>query len=148
MQPTRLRSVVRLAAACLLAGLAAGCGDGVGKRVPVEGRVLVEGEPLTRAGGTVAFVPDPGKGNRGTFWAVGPIDADGRFTLATRGKAGVPAGWYKVVVKATPPGADDRETQPDPLHHPRFAAANTTPLSVEVVTAPSAGAYDLVVTHN
>jgi hypothetical protein len=53
----------------------AGCGDGRPKRVPVFGRVLIEGRPLQ-----VGFVQVVPQGNRP---AHGALDDEGRFTLGT-----------------------------------------------------------------
>lgn len=52
---------------------AIGCGDGRPTRVPVSGRVLIDGKPLTY--GAVRFVP-PGDRPSG-----GNLDSEGRFTL-------------------------------------------------------------------
>lgn len=57
----------------LLAGIA-GCGDGLPVRVPVSGRVLIDGKPL--AYGTIRFIPAGQRASRGT------IDSSGRFALS------------------------------------------------------------------
>jgi hypothetical protein len=134
-----------LVAACLVAG----CDDGVGKRLPVEGRVLVDGQPLRGASGTVVFVPDREKGNPCPVSPTGTIDAEGHYKLTTKGQPGAPAGPYVVTVSALPPGTGDREVvkQQQQLHHPKYAAEKTTPLKVEVTASPEAGAYDLKVTR-
>jgi hypothetical protein len=67
-------------AALVLAVAAAGCDDGVGKRYPVSGRVLLNGVPLQGKVGSVLFKPDAAKGHTGTFEAVGAIDTDGTYT--------------------------------------------------------------------
>jgi hypothetical protein len=127
--------------------LLAGC-NGVGTRHPVEGQVLIDGKPMRGITGSVRFVPDGAKGNAGQFTATGEIDTEGRYKLVTRGKPGAPAGWYRVVVTALPPGAGDREVVRRPAVHGRYGAEASTPLSVEVVPRPEAGAYDLKVTRN
>jgi len=129
--------------------LVAGCSDGVGKRLPVEGRVLVDGQPLRGASGTVVFIPDRAKGNPCPVSPTGTIDAEGAYTLSTKGQAGAPAGAYVVTVSALPPGTGDREVvkQKQQLHHPKYAAESTTPLRVEVKASPEASAYDLKVTR-
>ena len=61
---------------CCLAFLlvvATGCSDGRPKRVPVSGKVLIDGEPLKF--GAVMFVPDTGRASSGT------LNADGHFVL-------------------------------------------------------------------
>jgi hypothetical protein len=50
-----------------------GCGDSRPKRVPVSGKILIDGEPL--AYGSVTFVPDGGRQSTGT------LDKSGNFTL-------------------------------------------------------------------
>jgi hypothetical protein len=127
--------------------LAAGCSDGVGKRLPVEGRVLVDGQPLRGASGTVVFIPDRAKGNPCPVSPTGPIDAEGRYKLSTKGQPGAPAGSYVVTVSALPPGTGDREVVKKQLHHPKFAAEATTSLKVEVTASPEADAYDLKVSR-
>jgi hypothetical protein len=52
-----------------------GCGDGRPARVPVSGRVLIDGKPLE-----TGFIQVYPAGNRP---ASSPIAADGRFTLTT-----------------------------------------------------------------
>jgi hypothetical protein len=134
--------------ACLFGLSAAGCSDGVGTRYPVEGQVLLKGTPLRGMAGRVMFVPDRAKGNTAPVNPIGAIDAEGRYTVASKGKPGAPAGWYKVVVNPLPPGAGDREDVKRPAIHARFTTEKTTPLQIEVVAAPGAGAYDLKTTRN
>jgi hypothetical protein len=55
--------------------LLAGCSDGRPQRVPVSGRVLIDGRPLKV--GIIQVVP---RGNRS---ATGALDGDGRFSLTT-----------------------------------------------------------------
>src|SRR5262245_8064929 len=140
------RPVVRpvlLVAVCLVAG----CSDGVGKRLPVEGRVLVDGQPLRGSSGTVVFIPDRAKGNPCPVSPTGTIDGDGHYKLSTKGYPGAPAGPYVVTVSALPPGTGDREVVKQQFHHAKYAAEKTTPLKVEVTASPSADAYDLKVTR-
>ncbi len=132
------------AAVVLLAFLAGGCGDGVGKRVPVSGGVLVDGAPLRSMTGMVTFIPDKSRGNDSPHSASGAIDSEGRYVLSTKGKQGAPLGHYKVVVSAVPPGAD-RDNSRLALHA-RFSVEQTTPLVVEVVASPAPDTYDLKTT--
>src|SRR5262245_39016229 len=53
---------------------ATGCGDGLPPRVPVSGKVTIDGQPVTF--GSVRFVP-AGGGRQATA----QIDKDGSFTL-------------------------------------------------------------------
>jgi hypothetical protein len=134
---------VFLVAVCLVPG----CSDGVGKRHPVEGRVLVDGQPLRGASGTIVFIPDRAKGNQCPVSPTGSIDAEGHYKLSTKGHPGAPAGAYVVTVSALPPGTGDREVVKQQFHHPKYAAESSTPLRVEVKASPEADAYDLKVTR-
>ena len=57
---------------CMLA-IASGCSDGRPTRVPISGKVSIDGKPL--AGGSIMFL-HPESRSSGS-----PIDADGRFQL-------------------------------------------------------------------
>jgi len=74
----------------ILVMLLVGCKEsGKPKVVPIEGKVLYNGEPLKF--GTVAFQPPRGQPARGM------IRPDGTFTLSTyRPEDGVPLGHHKV----------------------------------------------------
>jgi hypothetical protein len=81
----------KLFAAAVVAMILQGCGDGRPERVPVSGRVLIDGQPL--AHGSVMFVPDHGRS------AGGSLDKDGRFTLTCyEPNDGVIPGKYRVKV--------------------------------------------------
>jgi len=134
--------------ACLIACLALGCGDGIGTCYPVDGRVLLKGKPLQGMAGLVMFVPDRDKGNNTPVNPTGEIDTQGRYQLSTRGNPGAPAGWYKVVVNPFPPGSGDRGDVRRPPIHGRYTVEKTTPLRIEVIAKPGAGAYDLKTTRN
>jgi len=85
----------------LLVGIsccAGGCGPNSEQRVPVAGRVLIDGQPLTS--GTIRFVPESGRP------ASSAIMADGSFDLASESvnrvsEMGVPRGKYRVQVSAS-----------------------------------------------
>ena len=71
----------------------AGCGAATA-RVPVSGRVLVDGQPLTT--GKIVVAPE---NDRPAF---GTIDAEGRFTLTTEVEGdGCVTGSHRVAVSAT-----------------------------------------------
>ena len=143
-----LLAVVLIPSAFLVGWLALGGSDGIDTRYPVEGNVLVNGKPLQGMAGLVMFVPDQSKGNHTPVNAVGEIDRQGRYALSTRGKPGAPKGWYKVAVNPVPPGTGDRDAVRRPAIHPRYASEATSPVQVEVVAEPSAGAYELKTTKN
>src|SRR5262249_48369003 len=118
--------------------------SGVGKTVPVTGKVYLGDLPLTT--GSVSFRPDASKGNNSTLEPSGDIGADGTYQLATQGKPGAPPGWYKVIVAAdVPSNPNDPYSMPKSLISPKYADPNTTDLSIQVVESPSPGAYDLKV---
>ena len=83
-----------LAATSLLTAFAVGCGDGRPTRVPVSGKVLIDGAPLTR--GALRFKPSDGR------VATGAIGADGKFELMTYEPGdGVVTGMHTVTVHAS-----------------------------------------------
>ena len=83
-----------LSTAALFAAIAVGCGDGRPQRVPVSGKVLIDGAPLTR--GALRFNPAEGR------VATGAIGADGTFELMTYEPGdGVVTGTHAVTVHAS-----------------------------------------------
>jgi hypothetical protein len=136
------RRVGPAAAIALALFLVAGC-DGSGSLQKVTGKVTVDGAPLTT--GSVRFVPDAAKGNKSKDEPAGQIGSDGTYTLITNGKPGAPAGWYKVTVNATEVPESSNPFGGKALVAPRFNVPETSGLSVEVVSSPKSGAYDLTV---
>ena len=126
-----------LGALCLV--LAAGCGSGL---CPVEGRLLLKGEPLKVKEGAVVLKPDAGRGNKSSVSAVGTIELDGSFTIQNNGEPGVKPGWYKVIVLAMEPGANPNEDFRRVVDR-RYETEATTPLAIEVMANPAPGSYDL-----
>jgi hypothetical protein len=133
----------------------AGCGDasGVGPTFPVSGKVTLNGAPLTAASTIVLFKPDTAKGNTSPVEPTGTVDADGNYTLTTKGKKGAPPGWYKVIVTAREEAPPVHPKTPKP-HRPvsksllpaKYGQGQTSGLSIEVVEDPAPGAYDLKLT--
>jgi hypothetical protein len=133
----RFRHFLPLICLCGLLPLL-GCGSsGGGKLLPVSGKVTLKGSPLT--GGHIAFHPDLDKGNKGKGVPTGSIGADGTYKLSTEGKAGAPAGWYKISVATNFPGM---EGTPVPINS-KYNSPTTSGLTCEVVPNAAAGAYDL-----
>jgi hypothetical protein len=139
--------------AALLGGIAAsGCGDdsGVGRTVPVSGKLTLNDAPFTAKTTILVFKPDKAKGNTSPFEPTGTVDADGNYKLTTKGKSGAPPGWYKVAITAREETAPEHPKGPK-QHRPvsqsllpvKYGQPETSGLSIEVVEAPSAGAYDL-----
>jgi hypothetical protein len=122
--------------------LSSGCG-GI-KRVPVSGTVTLDGKPIRE--GFIAFWADESKANNTVRASCSAPIRNGEFTLSSIGVTasesgpGVAPGWYKVILDT------DRLGAPKTNVHPRFTNVAKTPLSVEVVEEPAAGAYDIKMT--
>lgn len=119
----------------------AGCGQGE-TTIPVKGKVLVDGLPLTV--GTVIFTPDAAKGNTSLHEPRGKLDANGVYQVyQTKDREGVAPGWYKISISA------QRLTDAkDPYSYAsviptKFARPDTSGLALEVVDKPAQGAYDI-----
>jgi hypothetical protein len=136
-----------------LAGLVlcAGCGgDGI-RRVSVDGRLTVQGQPL---GDTIVqFIPQAGVPGPG---GVGHSDTGGRFTLigSRLGAAGVAPGRYRVALvrlvaaDGTPVSPETGESDAPGIRNTipaPYTAAETTPLEVEVPGRGGVVAVDLPV---
>jgi hypothetical protein len=80
--------------------LATSCSRGPGPVAAVAGRVTYNGMALP--GGTIVFVPDAERGERGPV-ALGAILPDGSYSLKTGETPGASAGWYKVTVTSLAP---------------------------------------------
>jgi hypothetical protein len=131
----------------LLLVLGIGCGDGA-IRYPVTGKITFNNEPFTAETTRVLFKPDKAKGNDSVLEPVGKIDETGSYVLTTNGKAGAPAGWYRVVVSAHDDTVDPgrpptRLPVPKSVLPARYGLASSTDLVIEVVANPEPGHYDL-----
>ena len=143
-------------AACGWAWLTIGCNNdpyGLGKTAVVRGRVLLAETSLHN--GIVTFHPDSSKGNTTPHQPTAPINDNGVYELFTVGKGAAPLGWYKVTVSAYETDQDIAKRAKSPGEEGRLAKSliphryedvKTTPLSIEVVENPAAGAYDLKLT--
>lgn len=125
-----------------------GCAAEGDEFLPVAGTVTLDGKPLSV--GAVSFRPDASKGNGSLHIPTAEIDKQGRYELVTIGRKGAPPGWYKVLVFADANALGDpnasRPPTPKWMMHEKYTEPSTTPLSIEVVATPAAGAYDLNVT--
>ena len=128
----------------MIALVLAGCGRSE-RTLPVEGKVLIDGQPLTV--GTVIFTPDAAKGNTSQHEPRGKLDANGVYHASqTKEQSGMTLGWYKISISA------QRLKDPkDPYSYvsvipTKFARPDTSGLALEVVNDPPPGAYDLVLT--
>ncbi len=152
LSPSRWPALASLAVC--LAVAASGCSSGE-KLYPVKGKIVLDGTELKA--GNVNFVPDTAKGNKAKNAPLGQINSDGTYTVFTEGKAGAPAGWYKVTVStmapgmgAAEPGAATKPVGADATGgqiNPKYTDPTKTDLEVEVVASPSPTQYDLKVSR-
>lgn len=103
-----------------------GCGDSTPEVVPVQGKVLLDGKPLTK--GSVATLPSAGRGAHGT------LSSDGTFELTTFAQNdGARLGTHKVAVSSFdmigtgPEAAQGRSLIPE-----RYANPQSSGLTIEV----------------
>ena len=135
--------------------LSFGCGGGSDQLpvIPVQGKVLLDGEPA--AGAYVEFVPQNSTEAMRTMRPVSSVDENGEFVLSTyAGGDGIPEGEYNVFVRWPTP---DEMTEPDSYPenwealreiygdpaNPRFDATIQKPedSEIEVIVIP---AFELV----
>jgi len=113
-------------AALIALAAVTGCGKQTDESVPVSGRVLLDGKPLTT--GTVITTPESGPGARGQ------IDRDGWFTLATGDLGqGASVGVHRVAVVAVEETKDFSPEAPRKLLVPqRYTNPTTSHLEIDV----------------
>jgi hypothetical protein len=102
--------------------MALGCGDGRAKRVPISGRVTIDGQPLVH--GSVLFRPANGRS------AGGALDSEGRYVLTCfeKGDGAIP-GDYAVAIS----GAEQLGETAIRWHAPRkYAEVKTSQLKATV----------------
>ena len=102
--------------------LIVGCGDGRPERVPVSGKVTIDGQPLTT--GSVMFISETSRP------AVGEIQQDGTFSLFTyEANDGCIPGSYRVSISAN----ESTETSQKNLIPKKYFDHKTSGLSQEIV---------------
>ena len=132
---------------CLLAFT--GCGGP--SLYPVSGKVLVDGEPLTR--GFVVFHPDDDRPMAGADLPRGELDKNGVYELRSGEKIGAPPGKYRVVIVAqdlntrAPDARSAVHPEPKPLIDRLYFDPEKTPLKAEVKQDAAQGDYDQKVTR-
>jgi len=110
---------------CLLAAL--GESDNRPDRVPVSGRVVIDGEPLTN--GTIIFIPEGG-----AHTSIGTIDKEGHFTLTCYdGNDGAVLGTHRMEIVLSE--ALDEDAPPWPVPR-KYANYQTSDLTAEI-TGPA-----------
>jgi hypothetical protein len=148
MQCRSLLAWARVGLVLASCALLSGCGGGneLGL-VPVSGKILVDGQPLTNVPqGGVSFFADQAKGNNTMHIPTGIIDAEGNYELITGGEKGAPVGAYKVLVNAYENTVDEGPVEPRFMLEAKYYDLTRTDLLVEVVADPTPGQYDLHVT--
>jgi hypothetical protein len=145
--PPRLDCLVVLVCLAVIPG----CGKPLPPVAPVSGKVTVDGKPL--AAGQVSLLADigmPTSENKvdvpSTGLSTGNIDSNGEYKITTAGKDGAPIGKYKVTVTPTMMPSSDPKKAPAIGFARKFSDPKDTPLRIEVVASPAAGAYDLKLT--
>lgn len=123
-----------MACSCALLALM-GCSKEppLGQFVPVQGKIiLTNGKPLPD--GQVTFAPLDRDANPA---AAGKIEADGSYTLCTRGQPGAAPGKYRVVLTH----GEDRTAWSEVPN--KYYSRQKSPLEVEVAENKPQGGYDL-----
>ena len=116
--------------------LCAACRDGTRKPVyPVQGQVLLDGQPVPQA--QVVFHP-LGEKDPGAVRPTGQAGPDGKFTLSTYGRQdGAPAGEYAVTVQlwlsnATKESEEGDESFASNQLPPQYGKVKTSTLKVRI----------------
>ena len=106
-----MRRLIQFSLSSVFLSLWTGCGGSPDQLpvIPVQGKVLLDGEPA--AGAYVEFVPRNSTEAMRTMRPVSSVDENGEFMLSTyAGGDGIPEGEYNVFVRWPTP---DEMTEPD-----------------------------------
>jgi hypothetical protein len=120
--------------------LGAGCKPAV-TLMPVSGKVTVGEQPLVS--GQVTLIPVDEKATKDP--CVGSIDANGEYKVFTGSSEGAPLGKYKVTVTPSMVPVAGAKSPPIPFDR-KYSEVKSTPLTIEVVSNPAPGAYNLKLT--
>ncbi len=119
-----------------------GCGEDGPPVVPVNGKVMRDGKPLTNV--AVSFVPT-GSG----LAAIGKADSSGNIQLQTNGRPGAMVGTYKVgitePIREMTPEALASGGPPPVSFDPKFESPNSS--GIEYTVAESGGTFEFTVTN-
>ena len=112
-----IRRLLLAAAGCVLAGLLlpTGCRPAVETLAPVKGKVTYHGVPVP--GGTIVFIPDGSRGNRGNL-ALADIQPDGTFVMRTNNVNGAVPGHHRVTVACLHAGQPSQSLLPPKYRDP------------------------------
>jgi len=120
-----------------------GCGES--KQIPVSGKILLDGKPITVEKGQSASVNF--YGGEGKAFGIGEVKENGEYTASSNNKPGLPAGTYKVTVTySKPKDSKDPYSVPVRLINEKFTSAEFTELKIEVKDNAPPDSYDLKVT--
>lgn len=94
--------------------------------VPFTGQVFYNGQPVTKGSVLAQNVDDRNDA------AIGELNGEGKFSLATNGETGVRLGNHRVAISALKPGIP-----PTPLVPTVYIDTNTSPLKIEATADPA-----------
>jgi hypothetical protein len=95
-EPNKPQTLAILIVAVFLFSATSGCGDGRPSRVPVSGKVMIDGKPVMF--GSLQFLPQNGQGRPSSA----SIRPDGTFSVCTFDERdGCPLGTFDVLINAT-----------------------------------------------
>jgi hypothetical protein len=119
-----------------------GCGPSL---TPVTGTVKVNGEPINE--GSIVFTPMAAQDSTDARIAIGPVQADGSYTLkSSANQNGAAPGKYKVSYLAPDPVHDDKNTAK--MIQSQYAAMIPRTIEVEVKSGPNIIDIELVKNAN
>ena len=143
------RKHLKAEAALLLALLTitTGCGDSKFKFATVEGRVLLDGQPVAKA--RVVFMPQASgaEGEAGPY-SGGKTDADGRYTLSSTEetpRAGAVVGAHRIIISTKRAHLHPTELDTEVIDSPEtipaeYTTYRLTPLTFDVPASGSTSA--------
>jgi hypothetical protein len=133
MNAAQCRIVWFFLGSLVVTAVLSGCGDGRPRRVPVSGRVTIDGRPLTK--GAVRLIPENARP------ATGELDSEGRYTLTTFEPGdGVVMGPCKVAVIASEMVSSNAQRWHAPK---RYADAEHSGLTADVAEATDSLDFEL-----
>lgn len=139
--PRRKCLAAHLALGCLCLVAVPGCGNSLSK---VSGQVTMAGEPISGGDGvraTVYFYPEGGIGTP----AIGILDSDGRYEIATGSQTGMEPGAYVVTISATEiiPSTDGGAPSGRRITDPKYGDPKQSGFRVEVDSGSNEFDFDL-----
>lgn len=136
-----------LSALLTLIVIAPGCGDGKFQFAPVEGRVLLDGQPVAKA--RVVFMPKAsGADGEAGPYSSGETDSEGRYILSTLEEkpiAGAVVGSHRITISTRVAHLDPDKLDTEVIDSPETIPAEytnyrLTPLTFDVPAGGSTSA--------